>query len=105
MPINRAYFYITFRVPIKGVPSRFPSHSTHVERFPTEAPFNDLSEFPMNGPLSKVHTGTRWKEMLVSGVHIIPGRQAPYQAQQQGPQGNKCAFPERSSSYIFGHST
>jgi hypothetical protein len=32
MSVSRAFLYITFRVPSKGTPSRFPSQSSHRER-------------------------------------------------------------------------
>jgi len=52
MPVTRAFFYITFRVPIKGVPPLGSLHRAPIERgapFP-EPFFNCLLEFLVNRP-------------------------------------------------------
>jgi hypothetical protein len=61
MPITRAFFYISFKVPSKGAPLQVPSQSPHRERrFISRAFFTCLSkslvkesllQVPPNGPL------------------------------------------------------
>jgi hypothetical protein len=55
MPVNRVFFYITFRVSSKGATPPGSLHRATMERDSSPlAPFNDLSEFSVNGPLPKV---------------------------------------------------
>jgi len=58
MPVSRAFFYTSSRVPKEKVPPpRFPSQSSLRERRSTsEAPFNHLSKSPVNEHLSRFAT-------------------------------------------------
>jgi hypothetical protein len=50
MLLTRAFFYITFTVPIEGAPSsRLPSQRAHRERCSVSGALLQLSEFPVNG--------------------------------------------------------
>jgi len=52
MPVTRAFFYISFRVPSKGDPLPGSLHRAPIEKdapIPVP-PFNYLSEFLVNGP-------------------------------------------------------
>jgi len=50
VPVTRAFFYINFRVPRNGAPSRFPSQSANRERCSVHGALLQLSELPVNGP-------------------------------------------------------
>jgi len=62
MPVIRAVFYINFRIPRKGTPSRFSSQSAHRERCPVSripfqisliVPGERTPMFPNRAPVEK----------------------------------------------------
>jgi len=81
MPITRDLFYITFRVPSKGAPFRFPSQSSHRERCCiSRVPSSAISqEFLVNGPpmivnRALVEKGAHLQSLLKSPVDEPPAK-------------------------------